>query len=476
MGEPPADPEGRPSPPRSSVGARVVTVTVLSAALGGLLAALMAIVAVDELIEEHADQRLRAALFTLADELDEDESRAKLRAKLVRTLEDENGEIATSGIHLSVFEGTRHLAGYAPRIVPPRGACKTTGELGSRARTCSRAYRGLLLVSEQRSDRLTLLWYYALALALGVLLGGSSGALFSGALTRWALGPLLGVAARLRAFEPERLETVRLGPPSQLREVRAIQEAVGALTDNVRMLLGQAQSFAANAAHELRTPLTTIRAELELMAEEAIRTEDRAALERTSTQVKRLGTLVERLLVLALPPAELGDGFEAVSMCDVVQEVYDERIAVERARLQLHAESEGVVRGDAALLASMVTNAVENALRYTEGPVEVSIRQIEEEVVVEVVDQGPGMSPDESIRALEPFYRAGSRAAKTGFGLGLALLSHVARAHEGRVDLDSNESGTRVSFRLPMWRARDEAEVGGPGASRRPRPLNSGSR
>lgn len=441
--------------PRNSVAARVVGVAVLSAALGGLLAALMAIVAVDQLIAMHADQRLRAALDTLADELNEEDTDEELRNDLPSTLEDENDEIQTSGIRLSVFEGMTHLAGIPPIEPPALGACETMGSLGTRVRSCSRSYANLTLVSQQRRDQLLLLWYYALALTLATVLGGVFGALLSKTLTRWALGPLSDVAARLRVFEPGRLDTIQLGPPSQLQEVKAVQEAVRLLTDNVQKLLGQAQSFAANAAHELRTPLTTIRAELELLSEQATGAEDKHALERTNVHVQRLAVLVERLLVLALPPAQLNEAFEAVSLSDVAQDVLQRSWVAEQARLRLRAESEGVVRGDATLLESMVTKAVENALSYTDGSVDVAVRQEANDVIVEIVDRGPGMSQEESVRAFEPFYRANAHTKQQGFGLGLALISHVAQVHGGRVDLHSDKSGTRIAIRLPGWRTKE---------------------
>src|SRR5688572_21734034 len=102
------------------LSSRVALVVITSAALGGLSSSGVAIFAVDRLMSEHADQRLRAATVTLAGELDEDREE-KQAESLSATVADENGEILTSGIRLSVFEDGRLLAGYGG-IVPAAGS------------------------------------------------------------------------------------------------------------------------------------------------------------------------------------------------------------------------------------------------------------------------------------------------------------------------------------------------------------------
>src|SRR5687768_16089146 len=96
--------EGERAPARQRLSARVVVAAIASAAIGGLLTASLAIVAVDRLVARHGDQRLTGAAVTLAGELDENRAEGE-HDGLTEVLNDENQEIASSGIRLAVFDG-----------------------------------------------------------------------------------------------------------------------------------------------------------------------------------------------------------------------------------------------------------------------------------------------------------------------------------------------------------------------------------
>jgi len=157
--------------------------------------------------------------------------------------------------------------------------------------------------------------------------------------------------------------------------------------------------------------------------------------------------------VLALPAEKLSEGFEAASMADVVQDALGARTPEEQARVLVTAADEGMVRGDGPLLTSLVANAIDNALKYSEGtPVAVRVEHRSGAgVVLEVSDQGPGMSVPEQARAFEPFYRVPGHTSRSGHGLGLALIAHVARVHGGETSLASGPDGTTLTVCLPAW-------------------------
>lgn len=432
------------------MASRVARVVVMSAALGGLVASVIAILAVDRLIAEHADQRLRAATITLAGELDEDRHERKPEP-LVATVADENGEIAASGIRLAVFEHDALLAGDRWMFAPAPGSCTTKLVAGERQRACATGYHDWTLVAAQRIDESWLHWLYLLSALGAIVLGAGAGALSSFALSHWAVRPLVSVAKGLSAWRPEAPEALELGPPGDYEEVEAIRAALRDMTRRLRLLLDQTQRFAADAAHEIRTPLTTIGAELELLAEECSAAE-RPALERASARVARLARLVDRLLVLALPSETLRDGFEPVSLADVAETVASELPAEQRARLHLELESEGLVRGDPSLLTSLVENATHNALKFApEGSITIRVAGGEgTPVVLRVVDSGPGIPPEQRERVFDPFYRAEPGAA-AGHGLGLALIAHIARAHGGSGKFADVPRGAELVVNLPAW-------------------------
>jgi signal transduction histidine kinase len=436
-----------------SIASRVAWVALTSAALGGLAAAIVAILAVDRLIADAADQRLRAATVTLAGELDEEgkETPEKIRS----TIHDENDEIVTSGIRLAVFRNGALDAGDAFMFAPSAGACESRMVERRRVRACASAYRELVLVAAQPLDEAWLYWLYGCAAFGAVVLGAGTGALSSRALSRWAVDPLDTLARALRKSTPGAPAHLELGPPSEYEEVEAVRRALSDLTLRLQVQLDQATRFAADAAHELRTPLTALRAELELLAEEQPGAQE-PALERACTRVKRLSALVDRLLVLALPSDNLRQGFEAVALADLAEEVRQDLPEAERARVKLALSDDGLVRGDPRLLVSLIANALGNALKFApDGSIELRLDQNAtasgaSEVRLQISDEGPGIPPALRDRVFQPFYRVNAGAV-SGHGLGLALIAHIAQAHAGSAEFEGGQTGARLLVRLPAW-------------------------
>jgi two-component system OmpR family sensor kinase len=148
--------------------------------------------------------------------------------------------------------------------------------------------------------------------------------------------------------------------------VDALRSAITELLERVERALRQAERFAAEAAHELRTPLTAIRGELELLSEEsALPPHVHASLCRAQRRVIELGTLLERLLVLALPDESQWFASELISLQELAEDLISALPEADRARIRL-AEPKGdvVVRGDSALLGLLFSNALCNALKF----------------------------------------------------------------------------------------------------------------
>jgi signal transduction histidine kinase len=431
-----------------SMARRVAKVAILSAALGGLTAATLAAVAVDRALTEQADVRLRGATDTLAGELDEDAKRFST-AEIRRTLDDENAEIVTSGIRLAAYAGDRFVAGDRAVPRPPDATCDTRGRMPNRVHACARPYHQLVLVAAQPSDGMRLLGLYALSCLVAVLLGAAVGGASSTALTRWAVKPLEELTRALERLNPDATRP-DLGPPSPSDDVESIRRALLDLLGRVNDLLGHARRFAGDAAHELRTPLAALRTELELMAEGS-ESATQGALNRASARTEKLSALIDRLLVLALPSQNLAQGFENIALSDVIADCVAALPPEERARVKTELAVEGLVRGDERLLASLVTNAIENALKFSSGPVRVALTAPGlEELHLEVSDHGPGIPELQRTRVFEPFFRAAPGAAR-GHGLGLALIGHIARVHGGTAAFADAASGATLVVTLPAW-------------------------
>jgi signal transduction histidine kinase len=453
-----------------SLSRRVALASALAAAVGGATAALAAGTAATGLLAAHDDATLRAAAIDLASEVEEEviEDREEhgftvegvpMNLVYEKALVDEIDDVDLPGARARIDRPEGHVAGDPSAPRPPIGTCEDAkiGEVPVRACTVAAGAWTLSLATsaygiEVREDLLS--WSVLLGIAIGALLGG----LASHRASVWALRPLLALSERVRRVEPADPHPSVLEPALAHEELEALRVAVVHLVEQLGEALASARGFAAEAAHELRTPLTTIAGELELLAETAT-PEDALAVGQARRRVDDLVTLVQRLLILAQSDPLAGAGADAVDLADVLDAVQGALPAERRARLDADVEDDVLVRGDPALLGALLTNAVDNALKFSEGPVRVGIRRVAGEALVEVIDAGPGIAEEERERVFEPFYRSrvARRSGALGHGVGLALIAHVARVHGGRARIDSKPGeGTRLEVRLPGWAPKTE--------------------
>jgi signal transduction histidine kinase len=126
-----------------------------------------------------------------------------------------------------------------------------------------------------------------------------------------------------------------------------------------------------------------------------------------------------------------------------------------RARIAAQSEDELLVRGDAALLASMLENALGNALKFTDDTIDLRITSHGAQAWIEVIDRGPGVPSDERRLVFALFYRTVSARAQgaVGHGLGLALIARVAQAHGGQAEFIEAPRGAHLRVQIPRWGA-----------------------
>jgi two-component system OmpR family sensor kinase len=317
-----------------------------------------------------------------------------------------------------------------------------------------------------------------------ILLIASSLSGVDGTLHRLVLIELLVTAAVLAAVAALGLWVVRLGlRPLQSIEATAASIAAGDLSRRVEpaderteigrlglalnAMLAQIESafrareaseqklrrFVADASHELRTPLAAVRAYAELFRRGASRRpEDLArSMAGISRESERMSMLVEDLLLLA----RLDEGRplqqEQVRLDEVVTEAVETAYTVDPARpISLDAEPVVVV-GDHDRLRQIVDNLLSNARAHTppDTPVQIAVGRANGSAVVEVADEGPGMSAEVLDRVFERFYRPDASRSRSsgGVGLGLSIVAAVAQAHGGRVEAEST-AGQGSTFRI----------------------------
>lgn len=219
------------------------------------------------------------------------------------------------------------------------------------------------------------------------------------------------------------------------------------------------RELVAHISHELRTPLTIIKGYLETLEEEKLDEISLSFIARIKDNVDRLEKLVRDLLTLAeLESQPELVARERVNLEELAKNVINqfENVAKEKnlfLRLELPAEIPPFW-GDAFRLEQMLTNLVDNALKYTDkGGVIVRLERREKEVLITVQDTGIGIAPEHLDRIFERFYVVDkSRSRKFGgTGLGLSIVKHIVLLHRGKIEVKSSPgSGTTFLVSLPL--------------------------
>jgi two-component system OmpR family sensor kinase len=207
--------------------------------------------------------------------------------------------------------------------------------------------------------------------------------------------------------------------------------------ERVETLLQSHKSLLANASHELRSPLARIRMGLELMEPAAAP----AFKEEIQRNIAELDQLIDEILLASRLDAKESD-IGTVEPVDLTGLVAEE---CARAGTELVATDDDrvlVVQGVPKLLRRAVRNLLENARRYSDGPIKVEVRHEADNATIRVRDRGPGVPAAERERIFEPFYRlAGASERHGGVGLGLALVRSITRRHHGSVQCEDQEGG-----------------------------------
>jgi two-component system, OmpR family, sensor kinase len=216
--------------------------------------------------------------------------------------------------------------------------------------------------------------------------------------------------------------------------------------ERIETLIKSHKSLLANASHELRSPLARIRMGLELMEPEG----SASFRQEIRRNIAELDQLIDEILLASRLDAKETDigTVEPVDLTGLAAE----ECAQTGAELVPGNDGKAlVVQGVAKLLRRAIRNLLENARRYSSGPVTVELEREEDCAVVRVRDRGPGVPPAERERIFEPFYRlAGASERHGGVGLGLALVRSITQRHHGSIRCEDQEGGGACfTLRIP---------------------------
>ena len=270
-----------------------------------------------------------------------------------------------------------------------------------------------------------------------------------------ALQPLQRLTTLVKARRVDALDPL---PNERLPdEVRPLVDALNDLLVRLGVALDRERAFMADAAHELRTPLTALHLQMGTLSRAANEAERNDAMEKLSAGMQRAIRLVEQMLSLARQEPRVQPTRAPVPLADIARDVVAELVPLADAKqidLGISNSQPAIVMGDPDALRTLTRNLVDNAVRYTPagGRVDVSVENGSDsgQTLLKVVDNGPGIPPEERSRVLDRFYRPPG-TSPPGSGLGMAIVKAIADTHGATLELEAGPDGTglAVSVRFP---------------------------
>ena len=230
--------------------------------------------------------------------------------------------------------------------------------------------------------------------------------------------------------------------------------------DNLKMTESFRREFLGNVSHELKTPIFNIQGYIHTLIDGALHDEkvNMQYLTRTSKSVDRMINIVEDLeMISKIESDKLELEFNNINIVALTQEVFDQvEIKAKRRSVTLKFEKEFepiIVSADREKITQVMTNLIDNSIKYGKegGSTEVRFYEMGDNILVEISDDGIGISESNLSRLFERFYRVDKSRSREqgGTGLGLAIVKHILEAHKQNINVRSTEGiGTTFSFTL----------------------------
>jgi signal transduction histidine kinase len=278
--------------------------------------------------------------------------------------------------------------------------------------------------------------------AIGVAFG--VGWVFSG----FALAPIERITQTAQTIGEKRdfsRRVVHKGQPDEVgRLANTFNQMLTRLEDafmKVEQSLEQQRNFVFDVSHELRTPLTTLRGNLGLLLRKppSPPEEQEDILLDMVDESDRLIRLVNNLLMLAHADARRSLQKEPIVIYSVINEVVRQAMLLEKDRIMhLDIGEEIAIIGDRDAFKQIILILVDNALKYSESDIFLQVVKVEDEVQIQVQDQGNGIPPEELVHVFDRFYRSEEIAVVPGFGLGLPIAKSLVEGMGGTITIESS--------------------------------------
>ncbi|MBP6189209.1 MAG: sensor histidine kinase N-terminal domain-containing protein [Azonexus sp.] len=259
------------------------------------------------------------------------------------------------------------------------------------------------------------------------------------------LRPLTRLRQTIEAREPSDLSPIATRRVPE--ELEPLVEAFNEMLERMKRSVTAQQRFVADAAHQMRTPLTGLKTQAQFAIRETDPEALRHALRQIATGVDRAGRLINQLLTLAR--TEGGEAtqqkHQPLDLAELIRDVVTDWVPVAMHKnidLGFESDKSAMIVGDSFLLTELAKNLLDNALRYTPEGGHVTCRIVVNPatVLLEVEDNGVGISEEQAELVFERFYRVDD-ATTEGSGLGLAIVQEIAMQHGSRASLRPRPHG-----------------------------------
>jgi signal transduction histidine kinase len=366
---------------------------------------------------------------------------------------------------------------HAINLGPPRAGITQIGELSVATEPITRsdslpAYVQYARPDSGVNDTVARLWFF---LGAGVL-GGTLLALLAGlAVADRAMRPVKALTGLARQITSTRDPSKRIPVPESDDEVGELARTMDGMLQALdeahserEQSLERQREFVADASHELRTPLTSIHANLELLQAAAVGSEDdKHTVDSALASTKRMSGLVSDLLLLARADAGRRAATKDIDLAAIAAGALQEVQPLAGGR-RMESQLDGPLplQGNPDELHRLIRNLLENAVRHTpeKTTIELTARRDDDQALLEVIDDGPGIPTDMEDQVFDRFVRGdgpADTAGGGGTGLGLAIVRAVAEAHGGSVSAGrSTYGGARFSVRLPLEQLPEPQQTG----------------
>ncbi|WP_454007545.1 sensor histidine kinase [Alcaligenes sp. Marseille-Q7550] len=294
--------------------------------------------------------------------------------------------------------------------------------------------------------------FWTMVLSQLLLVGLIAWVLLSG--IRSGLASIHDLSRQIRHRSDEDFE--RLDPRGLPAEVVPLVEHFNELLERLGDTLQAQKRFIGHAAHQLRTPLSGLRLESELMLARPLPEDIRQRAERIKSVSDRMIRMGQQLMALARADSTVNikDSFVRLDLCEWAREEGGDWFLQARQHgVEIHLTAPELpvwIDAEPVLLRELLSNLMDNALRYGRGTDAIVLRVASNPPSLSVEDHGPGIAGEDRLRVFDAFYRSPGSQAE-GSGLGLAIVQEIARAHGDWWSLLSRPDfpGTRITIVFP---------------------------